>query len=222
MYIHCLDGRRLTSLVVLILRKLQLYSVQWSFSEYWRYQCHGRTPFPIQDIERASKDIEKYMSSLDTSELVIPLKGIPSWLAGGNRARFAAIYSKSIGGGGGSSSSLKTIHNSGNLGSGKVSQVVLASTSSSDFLPANILAAQSLLSFPNNEAAVNTSSTPRILTSGMSILSTYSLCCSFLCFILLYVVDSKVITGLALHGMDLPIRATRKKSSGHIKIPKPL
>jgi hypothetical protein len=82
---HCLDGRRITSLVLLNLRRIQQYNVQWSFGEFWRYQQIGRIPIPLQDIERASKEIEKYVSALDFSELVLP-QVIPSWICNGNRS----------------------------------------------------------------------------------------------------------------------------------------
>jgi tyrosine-protein phosphatase OCA6 len=36
-YIHCLDGRRITSVFVLMLRKVQAWNPVSSFTEYWRY-----------------------------------------------------------------------------------------------------------------------------------------------------------------------------------------
>ena len=35
-YIHCLDGRRVTSVLILLLRRLQLWAPQSAFAEYWR------------------------------------------------------------------------------------------------------------------------------------------------------------------------------------------
>lgn len=81
-YIHCLDGRRLTGLLVLLLRRLQCWSPQFSFTEFWRYQdSRGVT---ISDLERSSRDIEKFL--LDFNEEIVIPETIPSWLWGGDRA----------------------------------------------------------------------------------------------------------------------------------------
>ena len=36
-YIHCLDGRRITGLFVLLLRRLQGYIPEFSSAEFWRF-----------------------------------------------------------------------------------------------------------------------------------------------------------------------------------------
>ena len=38
LYVHCLDGRRVTGILVALFRKLQKRSCQISFAEYWIYQ----------------------------------------------------------------------------------------------------------------------------------------------------------------------------------------
>lgn len=60
-------------------------SPQAAFAEYWRFQMIGRAPISTQDIERSSKELEKYMSSIDLSEVVVP-DTVALWLCGGNRA----------------------------------------------------------------------------------------------------------------------------------------
>jgi hypothetical protein len=40
-YLHCLDGRRISSLVVLLLRRVQGWSPLAALSEYWRCVCSG-------------------------------------------------------------------------------------------------------------------------------------------------------------------------------------
>lgn len=42
LYVHCLDGRRITSLAVLLLRRLQGWCVDAAIEEYWR--CTRRIP----------------------------------------------------------------------------------------------------------------------------------------------------------------------------------
>lgn len=80
-YIHCLDGRRLTGLLVLLLRRLQCWSPQFSFTEFWRHQdSRGVT---IIDLERSSRDIEKFLVEFN-EEIIIP-ETIPSWLWDGDR-----------------------------------------------------------------------------------------------------------------------------------------
>lgn len=49
-YIHCLDGRRIMSVFVLMLRKVQAWNPVSSFTEYWRFvrdKFHGIAPLLI-------------------------------------------------------------------------------------------------------------------------------------------------------------------------------
>ncbi|KAJ1442977.1 protein-tyrosine phosphatase [Ochromonadaceae sp. CCMP2298] len=48
-YVHCLDGRRISSLVVLLLRRLQGWAPLYCLSEFWRYQ-----------VERGTKELEAF------------------------------------------------------------------------------------------------------------------------------------------------------------------
>ena len=47
----------------------------------------GRALLPLADIERASREVERYLSSLDLNELVIPAV-LPQWICGGSRSTF--------------------------------------------------------------------------------------------------------------------------------------
>eukprot|EP01033_Poteriospumella_lacustris_P016007 gene16007-11454_t len=61
-YIHCLDGRRITSVFVLMLRKVQAWNPVSSFTEYWRYQVSFKSLQPMAEIEKTTKDLEKFLS----------------------------------------------------------------------------------------------------------------------------------------------------------------
>eukprot|EP01041_Mallomonas_annulata_P005099 gene5099-10201_t len=80
-YIHCLDGRRVTGFMVLLLRRLQFWAPQASFTEFWRYQDSSNVP--ISELERTSGDIDKFLLELN-EEIIIP-ENIPKWLWGGQR-----------------------------------------------------------------------------------------------------------------------------------------
>eukprot|EP01038_Epipyxis_sp_PR26KG_P009302 gene9302-12533_t len=82
-YIHCLDGRRITSLLVLMLRRLQGWTPVYSLSEYWRYQIVARSPLPSSEIEKVTKDLEKFVQ--DTSNIILP-ETIPRWLWEGDKS----------------------------------------------------------------------------------------------------------------------------------------
>jgi len=82
-YVHCLDGRRITGLLVLLLRRLQGWLPLSAISEYWRYQSLSRAPSLILvDVEKNAREVENFASEL--SEVVIP-EHIPQWLWSGKR-----------------------------------------------------------------------------------------------------------------------------------------
>jgi len=83
-YVHCLDGRRITGLLVLLLRRLQGWLPLSAISEYWRYQSLSRAPSLILvDVEKNAREVENFASEL--SEVVIP-EHIPQWLWSGKRS----------------------------------------------------------------------------------------------------------------------------------------
>ena len=71
-YIHCLDGRRITGLVILVLRRLQGWAPTAAFSEYWSYQTVMKGVIPIQEIEKSSKEISKFVLEV-THALKFPI-----------------------------------------------------------------------------------------------------------------------------------------------------
>jgi hypothetical protein len=81
-YIHCLDGRRISGLVVLFLRRLQGWTPFSAVAEYWRFQTTMRPAVPSLEIERTSRDLEKF--ALEFGDIIVTDK-IPRWLWGGNR-----------------------------------------------------------------------------------------------------------------------------------------
>ena len=88
-YIHCLDGRRVTGLVVLLLRKLQCWDPQSSFAEFFQHLTWNTStlravdePDRLVELEKMSRDISKFL--LDIKELTIP-GDIPWWLWNGKR-----------------------------------------------------------------------------------------------------------------------------------------
>lgn len=83
-YVHCLDGRRITGILVLLLRRLQGWVPQGVLREYWMYQLTNCFLLPsLGEVEKATRDIEKF--SLEVLEIVIPEK-IPQWLWNGDRS----------------------------------------------------------------------------------------------------------------------------------------
>jgi len=80
-YVHCLDGRRITGLFVILLRRLQGWLPLSAISEYWRFQfpLSSRTPAPsVTEVEKNSREIEGFAS---TAVLTIPLPDrVPFWL----------------------------------------------------------------------------------------------------------------------------------------------
>lgn len=82
-YLHCLDGRRVTSLVVLLLRRLQGWTPLSSFSEYWRYQASLKFSLVPSDVEKQTKEIERFAG--EVSDVQLPER-MPKWLWGGDRS----------------------------------------------------------------------------------------------------------------------------------------
>lgn len=82
-YVHCLDGRRITSLLVLLLRRLQGWLPLSAIDEYWRYQSSWRSPsISLTEVEKNVREIENFASEL--SEVIVPER-IPLWLWSGVR-----------------------------------------------------------------------------------------------------------------------------------------
>ena len=83
-YVHCLDGRRITGLVVLLLRRLQGWLPLAALAEYWRYQASPRQQqlVNLTEVEKSVREIEKFAS--EAFEVVVPER-VPTWLWAGNR-----------------------------------------------------------------------------------------------------------------------------------------
>jgi len=90
-YLHCLDGRRISSLVVLILRRLEGWPPQASFAEFFRhvnYNTKALRPVDeserIAEFEKSSKDLGKFLR--EPCEVEIS-ESLPVWLwAGGGES----------------------------------------------------------------------------------------------------------------------------------------
>lgn len=78
--IHCLDGRRITGLLVLLIRRLQGWPPIAALAEYWKYQSSSKQQ--VSEIERTTREIEKF--ALEMSEVIITDR-IPKWLWTGKR-----------------------------------------------------------------------------------------------------------------------------------------
>jgi tyrosine-protein phosphatase OCA6 len=70
-HIHCLDGRRIVGLVILMLRKIQGYSPLPAMEEYWRFQTVSKSPIPANEIEKNTRYIYHYLSNYITFYLCI-------------------------------------------------------------------------------------------------------------------------------------------------------
>ena len=88
-YIHCLDGRRVCSLVVLLLRRLQGWTPQASFAEFFQYISYNTKALRpvdesdrISEFEKTSKEVGRFCQ--ETCEVEVP-EDIPSWLWDGFR-----------------------------------------------------------------------------------------------------------------------------------------
>jgi hypothetical protein len=73
-YIHCLDGRRITGLLVLLLRRLQHYCPDYSYSEYTKAQLPVSTPYPEE--LRVNREFDRFVNEI-SEEFVLPTEGLP-------------------------------------------------------------------------------------------------------------------------------------------------
>jgi tyrosine-protein phosphatase OCA6 len=74
-FIHCIDGRRVTSLIVLLLRKLQGWSAVSAFSEFWRFQVVGKSPMVTTlEVEKQTRDLERFCWDIVEYSVAIPEK----------------------------------------------------------------------------------------------------------------------------------------------------
>lgn len=76
-YVHCLDGRRVTGLMVLLLRRLQNYCPDFSYSEYWRFQQPVSTPY--QEELRVNREFDRFVNEIN-EDFVLPAEGLPRWV----------------------------------------------------------------------------------------------------------------------------------------------
>jgi len=88
-YVHCLDGRRVCSLVVLLLRRLQGWTPQASFAEFFQYISYNTKALRpvdesdrISEFEKTSKELGRFCQ--EACEVEVP-EEIPSWMWGGFR-----------------------------------------------------------------------------------------------------------------------------------------
>jgi hypothetical protein len=84
-YVHCLDGRRITGLFVLLLRKLQGWQPSAAFTEFWRFQTVLKPTVALIDMKKMTEEIGKFMTDC-CEPIYIPSK-IPRWLWGGDRSK---------------------------------------------------------------------------------------------------------------------------------------
>ncbi len=61
-FVHCLDGRRITSLLVMLLRKCSGWNNCACLCEYWRFQVAGRAAMATLDVEKQTKDLERFLN----------------------------------------------------------------------------------------------------------------------------------------------------------------
>ncbi len=69
-YVHCLDGRRITSLLVLLLRRLQRWTPSAAFKEFWKFQHSCRPPSSFgswDDIEKITIEAEAFVGDVEVS-----------------------------------------------------------------------------------------------------------------------------------------------------------
>mmetsp|Transcript_1196 Transcript_1196/g.1978 ORF Transcript_1196/g.1978 Transcript_1196/m.1978 type:complete len:112 (+) Transcript_1196:361-696(+) len=82
-YIHCLDGRKITSLLVLLIRRLQGWTPYAALAEFWRHQLLFRSPILAAEIEKTTKELE-FLAG-DLNDIALP-ESIPKWLWGGDKS----------------------------------------------------------------------------------------------------------------------------------------
>lgn len=72
-YVHCLDGRRITGLFMLLLRKLQGWQPAAAFAEYWKYQTVMKPGQGVLEMKAATAEIGKFLNDF-TEPIYIPHK----------------------------------------------------------------------------------------------------------------------------------------------------
>lgn len=83
-YIHCLDGRRITGLMVLLLRRLENYCVDFAYSEFWNFQLP--IVMPYHEELRLNRDFDRFVNDI-AEEFLLPSEGIPKFLWDGELGR---------------------------------------------------------------------------------------------------------------------------------------
>jgi tyrosine-protein phosphatase OCA6 len=76
-YVHCLDGKRICSLLVLMIRRLQGWTPISALSEYWRFQLPSKSPISSIEVEKSTKELQEFVVELRG---VIVTEFIPKWL----------------------------------------------------------------------------------------------------------------------------------------------
>lgn len=70
LFVHCLDGRRISSLLVLLTRRLQCWSCSYAIGEYWKFQVCWKSNISLPDIEKQTVEIEKVIYNTHTPGIV--------------------------------------------------------------------------------------------------------------------------------------------------------
>ena len=61
-FIHCLDGRRITGIFVLCIRRLQQWTALSAISEYWRFHTYSRSALIQQsDVNKVSVEMDQFV-----------------------------------------------------------------------------------------------------------------------------------------------------------------
>lgn len=76
-YVHCLDGKRICSLLVLMTRRLQGWTPISALSEFWRFQLPSKSPISSTEVEKSTKELQEFVVELNG---VIVTEFIPKWL----------------------------------------------------------------------------------------------------------------------------------------------
>lgn len=76
-YVHCLDGRRISGLMVALLRRLQNYAADFIYNEYWKFQLPVRMPF--HEELRMNRELERFVNEIN-EEFMLPSDGLPRYL----------------------------------------------------------------------------------------------------------------------------------------------
>jgi protein tyrosine/serine phosphatase len=67
-FIHCLDGRWVTGLLVLLYRHINKWSQVSSLEEFWTFQTVLKAPITAHDIDKINKEIVVFIS--DTVDML--------------------------------------------------------------------------------------------------------------------------------------------------------